>query len=71
MKIERILDQMRRDFTAIYKCEHCGATSEGSGYDDAYFHKSVVPEMKCKECGEKSTEDFRPLTTKYPEGAQV
>lgn len=24
MKIKKILNQMRRDFTAIFECEHCG-----------------------------------------------
>ena len=24
MKIEKIIHQHRRDFRAIYKCEHCG-----------------------------------------------
>lgn len=74
MKIQKILDQHRRDFTAIYECEGCGATNEGSGYDDSYFHQSVIPEMKCRECGKTSAEvgaDYRPLTTKYPEGMQV
>ena len=67
MKIKKITDQMRRDFWAIYECEHCGHEKKGSGYDDANFHKNVIPEMECKECGKTSSEDYRPLTTKYPE----
>ena len=68
MKIESITSQMRRDFRAIYKCEHCGKTERGNGYDDTYFHLKVIPEMICKECGKKANDDYRPLTTKYPDG---
>jgi ribosomal protein L37AE/L43A len=71
VKIKKILDQHRRDFTAVYECEHCGTTREGPGYDDANFHQKVIPAMRCGECGEKAPEDYRALTTKYPEGYQV
>jgi primosomal protein N' len=71
MKIKTILSQHRRDFTAIYECEHCGATEENSGYDDSYFHSEVIPEMKCHKCGEIAPNDYRPLTTKYPDGVQL
>ena len=71
MKIKTILSQHRRDFYAIYECEHCGHTHEGSGYDDAYFHNTVIPDMVCPECGKKAGENYRPLTTKFPEGMQV
>ena len=67
MKIEKILNQHRRDFTALYKCEHCGDISEGPGYDDSYFHEHVVPDMECKECGRKADDSYRPLSTKYPD----
>lgn len=66
MKIKKILSQHRRDFTAVYVCEHCGAESEGYGYDDANFHDNVIPSMKCEECGEVSPNDYRPLTPKHP-----
>ena len=52
MHIERKIRQHRRDFTAIYTCAHCGHKREGSGYDDAYFHETVIPGMVCGECGE-------------------
>lgn len=52
MRIKRKLRQNRRDFTAIYECEHCGHTLERDGYDDAYFHESVIPAMTCKSCGQ-------------------
>ena len=68
MHIKRKLDQHRRDFTAIYECEHCGFTEESSGYDDANFHQNVIPSFKCKKCGKKAAEKYVPLTTKYPEG---
>lgn len=71
MKIKEILNQTRRDFLAIYECENCGDTVKSGGYDDAYFHNEVIPDMVCKNCGEKAPEQYRPLTTKYPEGYQV
>ena len=55
MYIEGIKSQLRRDFWADYKCEHCGHLEKNkSGYDDAYFHQNVIPKMKCKECGKFS-----------------
>ena len=71
MKIQKILEQHRRDFKAIFECEHCGNTKTLPGYDDANFHQNVIPKMECKKCGKKSPEDYRALTTKYPEGFQV
>lgn len=71
MKIKRILSQSRRDFTALYECEHCGVETEGYGYDDSNFHVNVIPYMKCSSCGEKSPSDYRALSTKYPDGTQL
>ena len=71
MRIKKKLSQYRRDFIAIYECEHCGHTEEGSGYDDSYFHEDVIPKMKCKKCEKTSPEDYRPQSTKYPDGMQV
>jgi hypothetical protein len=74
MKIQKILSQHRQDFQAVYICEGCETTEKGSGYDDQYFHQTVIPDMKCKSCGKTSKElgvGYRPLTTKYPEGIQV
>ena len=72
MKIKKIVSQHRRDFWAIYECEHCGhETDKSSGYDDSYFHQQVIPNMECKECGKKSDDDYKPRATKYPEGMQV
>jgi hypothetical protein len=65
MRIKEITSQSRRDFWAIYECEHCGSEENGSGYDDSNFHKNVIPEMACKKCGKKSPESYRPLATKH------
>ncbi len=71
MKIKTIEFQNRRDFRAIYECEHCGCQKEGYGYDDSNFHHNVIPKMKCDSCGKTSGIDYRPLMTKYPEGMVV
>lgn len=71
MKIKEITDQNRRDFSAIYECEHCGHTKRGSGYDDANFHENVIPKMVCPKCGKSASEIYRPSATKYPEGYQI
>lgn len=65
MKIKTIESQSRRDFHAIYECEHCGLTTKGSGYDDDNFHRNVIPKMKCSSCGKTAGDDYRPLTSKY------
>jgi len=71
MRIKEITDQHRRDFRAIYECEHCGVTRKGSGYDDDNFHRNVIPAMPCAACGKTAADTYRPLATKYPEGLQV
>lgn len=71
MKIKEIVSQSRRDFTAIYECEHCAHTHKASGYDDSNFHKNVIPTMPCPECKQTASDTYRPLATKYPEGFQV
>jgi ribosomal protein L37AE/L43A len=65
MKIKQITSQNRRDFSAVYECEHCGATETGYGYDDDNFHRNVIPGMKCKACGKTAAEDYRPMGTRY------
>jgi len=68
MKIREITYRHRRDFSAIYICEHCGTTTKtGDGYDDQNFHRNVVPRMKCPQCGERSPSDYEPLEPKYPD----
>lgn len=71
MKIKCIESQHRRDFYAIYECEHCGHEHRGSGYDDANFHQNVIPEMVCGNCGKKAPDDHRPLAPKHSEGVQL
>lgn len=71
MKIKTITWQNRRDFKAIYICEHCGNEQSGSGYDDANFHKNVIPNFECPKCGKTSPDTYEPRATKYPEGMQI
>lgn len=72
MKIKTITHQHRRDFTAIYQCEHCDhEVEQGGGYDDAYYHSNVIPNKKCPKCDKSAGDDYRPLTTKYEEGFQI
>lgn len=71
MKIKNIISQYRRDFTAIFVCEHCNNEIEHSGYDDSYFHNEVIPDMVCKKCNKKANEDYRPLAPKYNDNTQV
>lgn len=72
MKIKEITSQSRRDFTAILICEHCDHEEKlTTGYDDANYHENVIPKMKCKECDKPAPDNYRGLTTKYPEGKIV
>ena len=57
MRIKNKIRQSRRDFTAVYECEHCGAEHISSGYDDAYFHQKVVPMMRCLKCRKVAPSD--------------
>ena len=66
MRIKQITSQHRRDFTAVYECEHCGHTHTAGGYDDANFHENVVPDMKCPACGLKAANANQALAPKYP-----
>ena len=65
MHIKRIISQSRRDFRAIYKCEHCTFEKEDSGYDDHFSHHNVIPEMVCPNCGHVAGDGYRPLAPKY------
>ena len=71
MRIKEITWQHRRDFGAIYVCEHCGFEKKGRGYDDDNFHRNVIPNMVCEKCGKVASDDYRPMGTKYPEGYQI
>ena len=65
MYITRILSQHRRDFQAIYTCEHCKSSHKAYGYDDAHFHDNVIPAMPCKACGKTASDTYEPATPKY------
>ena len=66
-----MISRNRRDFEAIFECEHCGYEYEGSGYDDRYYHNHVLPAIACKKCGKSAGDDYAPLTPKYREGFQI
>ena len=63
MRIFKILSQYRRDFVAIFECEHCGFKVEKKGYDDKNFHHNVIPEI--------ADQNYRPLEPKYPDDFQI
>lgn len=67
MKIQKITSQHRRDFRAIYECEHCNDSYESSGYDDSNFHVNVIPAMKCEKCDKTAKDNYVPRQTKYSE----
>ena len=75
MKITKMISQYRRDFTAEMTCEGCGNKQiDDSGYDDNYYHQNVIPNIKCKKCGESTitlNKPIEPQKTKYPEGFQI
>ena len=71
MRIYKILSQHRRDFVALFECEHCGWKVEKNGYDDKNFHHNVIPEMTCDKCGKKADRSYRPFESKYPDSFQI
>lgn len=77
MFIKKITDRIRRVFWAIYECQFCGHEIRGVGYDNTYFHKDVIPDMECPECGKStnsdSTEHNKPpvLQPRYPDDYTV
>lgn len=68
MRIKEKLSQHRRDFRAIYECEHCGNEVRDYGYDDANFHQNVIPAMKCAECGRDGLESGPTSAADVPAG---
>lgn len=71
MQIKRYINRNRRDFNAVYQCEHCGAEEVKSGYDDSYFYQEVIPNMECSECKKKAGKEYKPLATRYPDSSVV
>ena len=72
MRIKKIVSQHRRDYVAIMLCEHCGNEQmDNGGYDDAYYHQNVIPNMKCGECKKTADKDYIAEKPKYPEGMQI
>lgn len=73
MRIKKKTWQYRRDFTAIYVCEHCGYEHEGKGYDDYHYHQEVIPAWPCPECKKTATRQPTKLEIdlKYPEYVTV
>ncbi len=57
MRIQKKIRQHRRDFIADYECEHCGNVDRGDGYDDAFYHRNVIPMMRCSKCKKSAPED--------------
>lgn len=69
MRIKKKISQHRRDFYAIYECEHCGhETRKKPGYDDFYFHDVVIPGMTCAACGSVAGPLAPRSTPDVPEG---
>lgn len=72
MKIKTITSQHRRDFSAVLECEHCEHTQKlTAGYDDAHYHREVIPTIECGGCGKVAPDTYRALTTKHPDGVQL
>lgn len=55
MKMTKTYNWSRRDFCFDATCEHCNNEEKNiSGYDDSNYYNNVVPDIKCKKCGESS-----------------
>ena len=71
MRIKEIISRSRRDFTAVYECEHCGHEQESYGYDDSNFHETVIPNLSCGGCGKIAEDSYVPMKPMYPPGKVV
>lgn len=54
MKLTKTEHIRGSDYTAWYKCEHCGVEEKSYLYDDQYFRDHVIPCKKCKGCAKTS-----------------
>jgi C4-type Zn-finger protein len=67
MKLIRKTQQYRRDFSGILECQSCNHQQHlKSGYDDMYYHKEVIPNIKCENCM-KSSIDLGETETTSPD----
>ena len=72
MRIKEMIHQHRRDFSAIFECEHCDYLVRiENGYDDRNYHENVIPRMVCGQCEKTSPDTYVPRETKYMEGLVV
>lgn len=71
MKIIKVISQHRRDFKAVFECEHCHETFVREGYDDTNFHVNVIPLIPCKSCGKTSPDTYIPQEPRYPDWMTV
>jgi hypothetical protein len=69
--IKKMISQNRRDFAAIFQCEHCKFEDRGVGYDDINFHQNVIPNMFCLNCDKIASSSYTPLTPKYSEDTVI
>lgn len=66
MEFVKTESQNRRDVYFMAKCEGCGNVEKGiAGYDDNHYWQNVLPDMKCKVCGQSTK------TLSHPEGHKV
>ena len=69
MRIEKITNSHRNDFYWHGICEHCSTVDQKMppGYDDANYHRRVIPAMHCKSCGlNRAGEERRPVEAPKP-----
>jgi hypothetical protein len=72
MQLIKIINQSRRDFQGIYKCEFCNnieTDKNMSSYDDDFFHNKVTPNKECNNCQKSTVSEkgkINYIMTKYP-----
>ena len=75
MKITSIISQHRRDFRANMECEFCQTKFFlDNGYDDANYYNNVIPNQKCKSCGESTNSkggEADSITPRIPAGVVI
>lgn len=51
MRIKELKPGTGRDLYGSLECEHCGQVEKLSGgYDDAHWHRNVLPAVHCPSC---------------------